>query len=49
MVQMGFLEDAVRELDSARSIYCQVGDDRAMAEVEEILQVIDKNTRRQGK
>jgi tetratricopeptide (TPR) repeat protein len=39
MIQMGFLDDAVRELDSAKQIYHQLCDDRRIAEVEEVLQV----------
>jgi len=47
MIQMGFVDDAVRELDSAKRIYRQLGDNRRIAEVEEVLQVANHIKERQ--
>jgi tetratricopeptide (TPR) repeat protein len=47
MIQMGFVDDALRELDSAREIYRQLRDERRMAQVEEVLQVANRIKERQ--
>ena len=39
MIQMGLVDDALRELNSARQIYRQLGDEHRIAEVEKVLQV----------
>jgi tetratricopeptide (TPR) repeat protein len=39
MIQMGFLEDAIRELEAAKQICQQMGANQRMAEIEEVLQI----------
>jgi tetratricopeptide (TPR) repeat protein len=39
MIQMGFLDDAISELESARQTYLQLGADQRTAEIEEVLQI----------
>ena len=39
MIQMGFLEDAIRELEAAKQICQQIGANQRMAEIEEVLQI----------
>ena len=39
MIQMGFLDDAIRELESAKQTYLQLGSDQRTAEIEEVLQI----------
>ncbi len=39
MIQMGFLDDAIRELGSAKEIYLQLGANQRASEIEEVLQI----------
>ncbi len=39
MIQMGFLDDAIRELESAKQTYLQLGADQRIVEIEEVLQI----------
>jgi len=47
MIQMGFLDDAIRELESAKRTYGQMGEERRAAEVEEVLQMANHVKERQ--
>ncbi|MFH1909431.1 MAG: tetratricopeptide repeat protein [Chloroflexota bacterium] len=47
MIQTGFVDDALRELEPAKQIYRQLGDDRRIAEVDEVLQVANHIKERQ--
>ena len=39
MIQMGFLDDAICELESAKQIYQQLGAESRIAEIEQVLQI----------
>ncbi|MFH1635876.1 MAG: tetratricopeptide repeat protein, partial [Chloroflexota bacterium] len=48
MIQMGFLDDAIREFESAKQTYQQLGADQRMAETEEVLQIANLVKEKQG-
>ncbi|MBI4672835.1 MAG: tetratricopeptide repeat protein [Chloroflexi bacterium] len=39
MIQLGFVDDALRELEAANEIYHQMSDERRIAEVKQVLEV----------
>ncbi|MDO8689023.1 MAG: tetratricopeptide repeat protein, partial [Dehalococcoidia bacterium] len=47
MIQMGFLDDAIRELESAKRTYGQLNEDGRVVEVEEVLQIANHVKERQ--
>ncbi|GGA12257.1 hypothetical protein [Okeania sp. KiyG1] len=49
MVQIGFLEDALLELEKAREIYGQVDDKLWINEVEKMIDLIEKMKEKQLK
>lgn len=48
MIQTGFLDDAMRELESAEEIYKQLGDEQRVAEVREVLRIASRVKQREG-